>query len=229
MRLQQALGSAPVQSLIDAIAREQVEVALGRGIQESAATLPPRPHDGTLVDALLSEPVLSSVRARAAEKAAAAVARAKAAPSVAASREKHLQRVRLRMNGGRTMPQNRHPALDRRDELVRSASAPDRRTTGGRILETMLEPVARDDDDLVLDVHSGRIVEAAVAATPPAQRGWRERMAVLGCGQTTIAALGGSHGEAAGARRGWREASDAMAEREAAEREASEASDGGTR
>jgi hypothetical protein len=35
-------------------------------------------------------------------------------------------------------------------------------------------------------------VEAAVAAVPPAQRGWREQMALRGCGATTIEALGGA-------------------------------------
>ena len=104
------------------------------------------------------------------------------------------------------MPQPRHPALDRRDEAVTTGSVPQPRTTL-QIWESLMpklaqaEPVmdpepGHDEPEVqverVRDPYSGRIVEAAVAAVPPAQRGWREAMALKGVPAATIKALGGA-------------------------------------
>jgi hypothetical protein len=209
MRLQQALGTAQVRSLIDAIAREQIDLALGGGIQESAVSLPARPHDGTLVDALLSEPVLSRIREEAAEQATAAVKRAKGAKHAQVCREMAAERARRRIKATRgattvRMSSAARQCMEGRQAMIDGAPVPQPRDSLA-ILETLMpsrartEPVVELDveapeavEDRVHDPYTGRIVEAAVAAVPPAQRGWREQMALRGCGATTIEALGGA-------------------------------------
>jgi hypothetical protein len=205
MRLEQALGSGQVQGLIDGLAREAVDRAFGLDIQESAMSLPPRPGDGSLVDALLSEPVLGRIRKEAAEQARAAVARAKGAKRAEICREMHAERIRQKTTRGRSpmrLTRAAHQFMEGRQDQIDTAPLPQPRTSlqilealmpGRGQAEPVLEPEPADNEpevqvERVRDPYTG----ASVAAVPPAARGWREQLALRGCGETTIRALGGA-------------------------------------
>jgi hypothetical protein len=62
-------------------------------------------------------------------------------------------------------------------------------TRGMRVLEAMQQ--RQDPDEPVREPLSGRVLEAAVAAVPVENRGWRERMLMRGISTDVIEALGG--------------------------------------
>jgi len=78
-----------------------------------------------------------------------------------------------------------------------AAQASQPRTRSARALDNLRDLTLRespyDGDEMVRDPHSGRLVEAPLAATPPERRSaWAERMRAKGCSPETIAALGGA-------------------------------------
>jgi hypothetical protein len=201
MTLQEALASPEAHALYEAVVAEQFDMALGR----DPAPLPSPPGDGTLVDHLLSEPTLGRIREAAAQRVADHIGRIRAV-ELHRARPHQAQRTEIaraqamteRRRGGRPLRISRKGAkilesllaVPTADERA-AAQAQEPRTRAARALDE-LRAKPHEPDDLVPDPYGARLVEARVAAMPPEQRGWRERMAAAGCSRETIAATTGA-------------------------------------
>lgn len=206
MNLKQALETPQARAVYDAVLAEQYDLALGR----DPAPLPTPRGDGglgTLVEAMLSEPTLSHLRETAAQHVADRIEHMRGV-ELHAERRRHANRTQIdnaiatsqARRGGRPRHISRRGGalleamLAPANEDAR-AQASQPRTRGARVLDdlraTSLRSTPYDGDEIVRDPHSGRLLEAPVAAIPPAERGWRERLAIRGLSATTIEALGG--------------------------------------
>jgi hypothetical protein len=212
MNLQEALSQPGPRALYAAIVEEQIAVATGgHGIQEATAWLPPRPRDGSLLDRLMAPEMLERLRGMARGHVTSAMGRAKNAKLAEVSREKAAERARRRIAQTRgrkpmTMTHSARQFMEGRQAMIDGAPVPEPRTSMAILeavmpsrarTEPVVEPELADDEpavqgNRVRDLHTGQIVEAAVAAVPPAHRGWREQMALKGCSSVTIEALEGA-------------------------------------
>lgn len=169
-------------AVIERLVAEQFDHAMGRQISE-AARLPAAPGDGTLLDALLSEPTISELRATAREHVqhrVAAIRHAESRPAREAAKRGAAIREAQARRGGRTRLS----------------------VKGRQVLGSLLE-IPTDGGDAAAQVpgRAGRaervkaeLRESAAERaqqTPAEGAAWAEHMRRRGLSETTIRALRG--------------------------------------
>lgn len=223
MTLRDALGSPQVRALVAAIVGQELNAGFGGAICEAPAELPTAPvGDRSLVGALLSPAVVSMIRDMAREQ----VAERKRAMKEVIVMEEHRagpERPSLavleagRQVAGRLRPRRFSRAsiefMERResDDTAAVLKAPAGGSAAPVPSPALAAYLARreaslarvgpspvtDGDRRVVDPHNGGIVEAAVAAVPPAERGWREMLARRGFSAEMIERMERCEGDAA--------------------------------
>jgi hypothetical protein len=176
MTLQEALNSRHVRSLVDSVVAAEINAAFGRDVLEAPA-LPARPHDRSLVDALLSPPVVGYIRGMAREQVRQQKKTMKGVASMEQRRQQGVSRepslAILEARRERVEAEGRRHAIERYESLIPSEVPEHRPTRALQVLETLQDRPAAE-------------AESTAPVSP-----WRERMLARGVRADSLEGLGG--------------------------------------
>jgi hypothetical protein len=188
--LREVLDTRQVRLFVEAISRQEVNAAFGACVCEAPVGLPARPGDGSVTDALLSPQVVAHIRGMAREQVAK---QRRAMKGVMEMRKSASSRPSLevleatgRAGSGRLSRGGRAFLEGGRQAMIDGAPPLPGERSALQIVEA-LTPAREDGRELDRYGAGGGVVEAATAAVPPAERGWRELMLARGCGRSVEA------------------------------------------